>query len=144
MSINPVDIDDVMQGVMLKVYENLSSYNARYAFTTLIYTIARNHCLDTLRKERSKSRFEAGGNIEELESPYPDPEESLLESESGKEARLLISSLNGTDQQIAFLRFFEERSYRDISRVLGIPVGTLKYRVHSIRSMLEKGRENDE
>lgn len=144
MPIRPVDVDDVMQGVMLKVYENLCNYNARYAFTTWVYTIARNHCLDTMRKEQSRSRFEAGGNIPDIESPYPDPEEALLKSESGKEARLLISTLSRTDQQIAFLRFFEERSYREISRVLGIPTGTLKYRVHTIRRVLEKRREDNE
>ena len=141
MSIRPADVDDAVQEAMLKVYRNLKAYSVKYAVSTWIYSIARNHCLDMLRKERTQLKVVAESHREEYESPYRGPEETLILSERANQLNALIESLDQQDQQLVFLRFFEEMPYREISSVLSIPVGTLKYRIHSIRRKLRDRKE---
>lgn len=138
---DPEDVDDSVQEVMLKVFRNLRRYRPDYAVSTWIYTLARNYCLDYLRKVHVRLPLAVGIGEREIESPYPVPEAAALKSESIDFAKGLIDSLSGKDQQIAFLRFFEEMPYSRISSILDIPVGTLKYRVHQIRKILRGKRD---
>ncbi len=140
MLVQPEDVDDAVQEAMMKVYQHLAAYRPDCAVSTWIYTIARNHCLDRIRKERVRMRLVSGGDSGEIVSPYPTPEAAVLRSESASLAGALIESLSPEDQQIAFLRFFEEMPFKRISIVLGTPVGTLKYRVHRIRKELRERR----
>jgi RNA polymerase sigma factor (sigma-70 family) len=137
----PEDVDDAVQEAMLKAYHHLGRYRPDCAFSTWIYTIARNHCLDRLRKEQVRIRLTAHSHTPEFESPYPSPEASALRSESVRIAAALIKSLSSEDEQIALLRFFEEMPFNQISKVLGIPIGTLKYRIHHIRRKLRDKRD---
>lgn len=137
---HPDDIDDAVQEAMLKVYRYLDRYRPDRAFSTWIYSIARNHCLDQLRREAVKKRYTTGNIKDEFVSPYPTPEGMVLQSDMAKTARALIGSLSPENRQIAFLRFFEEMPYSHISKILGIPVGTLKYRIHQMREKLRERR----
>jgi RNA polymerase sigma-70 factor (ECF subfamily) len=141
MFAQPEDVDDAVQEAMLKAYHHLAAYRPNCAFSTWIYTIARNHCLDRLRKEHVRIRLTADRHTIEFESPYPSPEAAALRSESVNVAAALIKSLSSEDQQIAFLRFFEEMPFNQISKALGVPVGTLKYRIHHIRRKLRDKRD---
>ena len=141
MLILPEDIDDAVQDVMLKVYQHLGAYRPSRAFSTWIYAITRNHCFDRIRKERVRMRVAAGSDDYDFESPYPTPEVVALRSDSINLAKALIESLSPEDQQIAFLRFFEEMPFAQISKVLGAPVGTVKYRIHQIRRKLRERRD---
>ena len=137
---HPDDIDDAVQEAMIKVYRHLDRYRPDRAFSTWVYSITRNHCLDQLRREAVKMRYTLNDCKEEFVSPYPTPEVKALQSDMAETAKALIESLSPEHRQIAFLRFFEEMPYSHISKVLGIPVGTLKYRVHQIREKLRERR----
>ena len=134
------DVDDAIQEVMLKVYGNLTAYRPSHAVSTWIYTIARNHCLDRIRREQVRIRVVSGGGDLDFESPYPTPEDALLRSESRSLAKALVQSLSPEEQQLAFLRFYEEMPFKQISSVMGAPVGTLKYRIHVIRRKMRERR----
>ncbi|MBT3273117.1 MAG: sigma-70 family RNA polymerase sigma factor [Spirochaetales bacterium] len=136
------ELDDAVQEIMLKVFRRLPQYRPDYAVSTWMYAIARNHCLDLLRARYNKPQTTGETNLDSLPGMYPLPEEDLLKAESMSAADRLIRSLSPSDQQIALLRFYEEMPYRHISRVLNIPVGTLKYRVHRIRKNLQSERED--
>ena len=136
----PEDIEDAAQEAMLRAFRHLQRYRPERAFSTWIYTIARNYCLDQLRKKSARREVAVGDSITGFESPYPTPETALLRSETAGAVRALIESLSPDDRQIAFLRFYETMSFRQISEVLNIPVGTLKYRIHKMRGALRERR----
>ena len=135
--------EDLFQEIMLKVYQNLGKYNPIYSFNTWIYVIARNHCLNHLNKE---GRLSAGSRInvtEErpIETDCYNPEERMLYKELHQTIDATLGKLNDDNRQIAFLRFFEGMKNRDIARVMDIPTGTVKSRLHKIRQNLKAGLE---
>ena len=98
--------------------------------------------LDAIRSARRRVPVAANGEPDSVAGPYPSPEEEALHQERTSQVDELMGRLSPEDQQIAFLHFFEEMPYRRVSAVLGIPTGTLKYRVHRIRHQLREEREN--
>lgn len=133
--------EDIVQEIMVKIMINLHRYNPRCAFTTWIYSVARNHCRDWARKQRVRSRAATDFQVEEAPSRWAGPEQSLLLREEEAIAERFLDNLADGERQIAFLRFVEHQRYDDIGRILEIPPGTVRYRIHEIRRGLEDALE---
>jgi RNA polymerase sigma-70 factor (ECF subfamily) len=128
--------EDLVQEIMFKVFKNLKKYNPAYSFNTWIYSIARNHALDSLKKEMTIRKINSTAKIEEELSSHNyrhNPETILLEKELQTDISVYIDSLPEVEREISFLKFHEDLKYKDISRITGIPVGTIKYHVHNIK-----------
>ncbi len=135
-----VETEDVMQNIMLKVYNNLNSYNPLYSFNTWIYSIARNSAVDLLRKKSVLNNMLAAVKSEAVYISINDnktPEELLLKREVKTEIEEWIKKLPERERQISFLKFYEDLTYREISKIMDIPVGTIKYLVHNIKKKIE-------
>ena len=134
--------EDLFQEVMLKVYQNLDKYNPVYSFNTWIYTIARNHCLNYLNKRKLHTvnlDKEEANNFEPIN--LNSPETQSLNKELHQTIDNILSTFNEDNRQIAFLRFFEGMKNRDIARVMDIPTGTVKSRLHKIRTSIKNELE---
>jgi RNA polymerase sigma-70 factor (ECF subfamily) len=132
---NVSDAEDMLQEIMLKIYENLDRYSPEYALSTWIYTIARNHCRDSFRKRKIESVQIP--DEEELVSPAGSPEVYAVSNDLRERTERFLSRLPDTDREIAFFRFYEEMPYGEISGITGVPVGSLKSKVHDIRKKLK-------
>jgi len=134
--------EDLFQEVMLKVYQNLDKYNPVYSLNTWIYTIARNHCLNYLNKRKLYTvnlDKEEANNFEPIN--LNSPETQSLNKELHQTIDNILSTFNEDNRQIAFLRFFEGMKNRDIARVMDIPTGTVKSRLHKIRTSIKNELE---
>jgi RNA polymerase sigma-70 factor (ECF subfamily) len=129
------DAEDVFQEIMLKVFENIETFSPRYSFNTWIYSIARNHCINHLGKRKSPM---APGNPESLlpASDNISSEDKVLQKELHREIDRVLGTFSEDNQQIAFLRFFEGMKHREIARIMNIPTGTVKSRLHACRTQL--------
>ncbi len=139
--LSPSEEEDIAQDIMLKVYRNLHRYNPLYSFTTWIYRIARNHCLDVLRhsvKTRAIFRDTDADMAESHSSQGANPESDAIHRELRTIIEEGLRELRDADRQVAYLRFYEDMKYRDISKIMGIPSGTLKYRIHEIKEILKQ------
>ncbi len=139
------DAEDMVQETLFKVYRNRASYNGETAFSTWVYTIGRNTCIDFLRQARN--RYDAAEPVskepapgaEEFPDARPGPETLALRKEEGREIReAILDILSPADREILFLRMYKEMPYREISAMTGKPVGTIKYRFFEIRNLLKK------
>jgi RNA polymerase sigma-70 factor (ECF subfamily) len=139
-----IDEDDVVQEILYKVYAKLSSYSPRYSLSTWIYAIARNCCIDVVKRKRvmvacvddtfwDSHRVSAG-----IVGSETSPEASVEQQELKRYIAGFIEGLEQADKRITFLRFYEGLSYRDISTIVHVPVGTAKYRVHEIKNKLKR------
>ncbi|MBW7996369.1 MAG: sigma-70 family RNA polymerase sigma factor [Candidatus Glassbacteria bacterium] len=141
------EVEDITQEIMIRVYRNLHRYNPIFSFNGWIYTLARNYCIDHLRKTSAGNnpRNRADNvDLDTVESTMPDPEQLLIDDQQARFIGGFINSLEYRDRQAAFLRFYEGMSYKSIAGVLDIPVGTLKYRIHVIRQNLKSAmKERD-
>lgn len=130
------EADDLVQEIMFKAFRNIEKYNPLYSFDTWIYTIARNRCIDWVRKEGSRTPVAPLEDPGEVESGYGEPAAEMIGKELEGRIELFMESLEGGDKQLALLRFREQMGYKNISKVLDVPVGTLKSRVHKMKARL--------
>jgi len=131
------------------VYQARERYEAKAKFTTWLYKIATNLCLNKIREKKkfrtvslSKSISTEEGKeeelIEEIADPSPSPQEILEEREKNVLIRKAIDSLP-TKQRIAtILRTYEELSYKEISKILGCSVKSVERRLYWARANLKE------
>lgn len=135
--------EDVFQEVMFKIYRRLPEFNPMNSFKAWVYTIARNHSLDFIQKWEERMFANKGEPDGELRGS-DDPESRVMAGEAGRRIDAYLASLTSRDREIAFLRFYENLSYQQIGRVVGMKPGTLRARVchmrkdlaHELRSFL--------
>ena len=134
-----IETEDVVQEILLKVYNNLHRYNPLYSFNTWIYSITKNCVIDSFRKDSSLLKVLAAVKAEAGSRPFynESPEEMLIKLEVKAGLAECIESLPERERQISYLKFYEGLTYKEISKIVGIPVGTAKYLIHNIKKKVE-------
>ena len=136
---NVEQAEDVVQDTLIKLYTHASYYKNVAKFSTWIFTIAKNNALTELRKNKRKktdSLWTDDGQVIDINSK----EESL---DSKVQNEIAIDQLNKFLDEIpenfrmaVVLRDFQELSYEEISKILEIPIGTIKSRINRGRIQL--------
>lgn len=133
------DIEDVIQDVFLKTYQNMQSYNPAYRFSPWIYRIAHNAFVNVLRKHKHRT-FEFF-DFDTFVSPLSFSEPREVEAESAKLEKIIeehLSELAPKYREVIVLHYFEELSYDEIAEVLHIPIGTVGVRLRRARQQLKE------
>jgi len=139
---NAEDANDAAQETFVKAFTALDKYDHRFKFSSWLYRIATNHCVDTIRKRKgyTVSLEENEEEGKDLKSRLPDrnldPSESVHEGEREEIMRRAIGQLDPMYRAVILLRHDQDLSYEEIASVLGLPVGTVKVRVHRARQRL--------
>ena len=139
---NQSDAEDLTIEAFGKAFRNLDSYTPKYAFSTWLFTIATNNCVDFIRKKQmSPSPFEGTqDNIDivtiNIQSDLPDPEESLINSQKIDQLKDIINQLKPRYRELIQLRYYKEYSYEEISEELKIPLGTVKAELYRAKILL--------
>ncbi len=122
------DADDITQEVFIKLYRTMSDFRGESSLFTYLYKIAVNYSLNHLKKNRNK--FEKLKNIDEESYNIKDSSQGqdAVMAEKEREKLLKDAMLALPDQQRAVfsLRFYDELSYEEISKILGKSVGGMK------------------
>lgn len=136
---NVEQAEDVVQDTLIKLYTHASYYKKVAKFSTWIFTIAKNNALTELKKNKRKktdSLWTDDGQVIDINSK----EESL---DSKVQNEIAIDQLNKFLDEIpenfrmaVVLRDFQELSYEEISKILEIPIGTIKSRINRGRIQL--------
>jgi RNA polymerase sigma-70 factor, ECF subfamily len=142
------EAEDVVQDTFLRVYMNMDRYDENQKFSTWIYRIATNLCIDRLRKRKPNYSLDAEMPDGEgadwyslLPSNQDTPEEEIVLSETQDQIRKAISTLPEKYKSVVILRYLHDMSLQEIGDVLGMPVTTVKTRVHRGREYLRKKLE---
>jgi RNA polymerase sigma-70 factor (ECF subfamily) len=130
--------EDCAQEVFLRVYRARSSYTPDAAATTFLFRIARNYWIDVYRSRRSRPQeHEIEGPEDDserpllqLESAGPRPDEGAAASEDEVRLEAALQKLSEGQKQVIELAVRQQLRYEDVAAILGIPVGTVKSRVH--------------
>ncbi|WP_342563170.1 RNA polymerase sigma factor SigW [Paenibacillus sp. FSL R7-0345] len=142
---NRHEAEDIVQETFLRVYRNLDRYDDKQKFSTWIYRIGTNLCIDRLRKRKPTYSLDAEMNDQEgidgysmIPSTNVTPETELLLSETQRVIYEAIDSLPVKYRSVMILRYLQDLSLQEISDVLDMPVTTIKTRVHRGREFLRK------
>ncbi|WP_213278392.1 RNA polymerase sigma factor [Chryseobacterium indologenes] len=138
------DADEITVNVFSKVLSKLDMFDPHFQFKTWILTIAQNTVIDFWRK-KNRENEDAVENLDEVKNQYAkSPEELLISEEEQKKIIKTIESLDANYQDIIKLRFFEEKSIKEISEELGISVANTKVRVMRAKKVLAELLKNNE
>jgi RNA polymerase sigma-70 factor (ECF subfamily) len=143
---NKSDAEDLTIEAFGKAFKNIHQYTPNYAFSTWLFKIATNNCIDFIRK-RKANLVSIDQSIEDVEgvssSPASnlqsgglDPEETLIKEQNILLIKGLVSRLKPRYRKLIELRYFKEYSYEEISDELQLPLGTVKAQLFRARELL--------
>lgn len=142
---NREETRDLVQETFIKAFHSLESYNDTYAFSTWLYKIAFNNCIDAIRKKKLKTLsldkpiiLKEGEVTQEIRDDSLSPEKKYIFSERKNLIQDTIDTLPEKYRMVILLRHQEEKSYEEISQALKIPIGTVKARIFRAREILKK------
>jgi len=129
-----------------KAFNKLHLYTPIYTFSTWLFTVARNHCIDYLRKNKLSTisidkiilNSEGKATNLDLKSSDLNPEQKLERKQRIAMLRQVVDSLKPNYRTLVKLRYFKEMTYDEIAKKLDIPIGTVKAQLHRSREQLFK------
>lgn len=133
MLANEQDAFDASQEVFIKVYKNLDKFQENSSFSTWLYRITTNTCLDMIRKNKDKKNdisidsqveFEDGEASFQLEDKNADVEEEILKKERRQALYEAIQQLNDEHKKMIVLRELQGMSYQEIAEITGANIGS--------------------
>lgn len=143
MSGNEDDAFDLSQEAFLRAWRNLGSFQFESAFSTWLFRLTSNVCLDFLRARKRKATVsltvtddEDGETQLELRDPAKTPEEALLAAEDRRLLTQALNELPAVQRQILTMRAIDDLSYAQIAEILQIEEGTVKSRLSRARAAL--------
>lgn len=151
---NTDDAEDLTIEAFGKAFHRINQYSPDYAFSTWLFKIASNNCIDFIRKKRLQMTS-MDTTYESQDGEYTgmqvrtedlDPEEEAIKNQKVKMMRLLVEKLKPRYRVLVEKRYFEELSYEEIAEELDLPLGTVKAQLFRAReflaNMMEKTKDS--
>jgi len=142
------DAEEMAQEIFLKAYRALPRFERKSKFSTWLYSIATNHCLNQLESRRRRPRFqEIGGSeraqgnpsplVEAIVDPTPGPEQALEQDDMRRLVQRHLFDLTPEHRTVLVLRDIQGLAYGEIGELLGLAPGTVRSRLHRARMELK-------
>ena len=142
MTGSPDDAADLTQEAFLNAWRGLGKFNGQSAFSTWIYRLCSNACIDFLRREKRRSTLSmtVDGEDEERQAEVPDeryaPERAFEQKEAQQAVERGLAHLSAEHRQVLVYREMEGLSYGEIAQLTGLEEGTVKSRIARARIAL--------
>lgn len=136
---NEDDALEAAQDAFLAVWRGIGEFRADAAFSTWLYRLATNACLDLLRREKKRGGDVSLDDEEARLDPAdaaPQPEEAAIRADTQRMVREALYALPDDHRQVLLLRETEQLSYQEIADVTGLELGTVKSRINRARQAL--------
>lgn len=141
---NKDDAEDLTIEAFGKAFRRLEQYTPQFAFSTWLFKIASNNCIDFIRKKRIRAisldggfQSEDGDTIEiSVKDMVLDPAEALQKEERIKKMRDIVDRLKPRYKKLVEMRYFQEMAYEEIAEELNLPLGTVKAQLFRAREFL--------
>jgi len=140
---NKNDAEDLTIEAFGKAFKNLEQYTSDFAFSTWLFRIASNNCIDFLRKKRAVTvsideNFDTENNeyTYNIESKELNPEENFIKSQDSKRLAEIVQRMKPRYRELVELRYFKEYAYEEIAVHMNLPLGTVKAQLFRARELL--------
>ncbi|MEG1555668.1 MAG: sigma-70 family RNA polymerase sigma factor [Bacteroidales bacterium] len=147
---NPYDAEDLTIEAFGKAFKNLDKYTTDYAFSTWLFKIAINNCIDYMRRKNSSPQCvdqdlcNYENSLQDIANPYRQetPEDNYMEKQRVKIMHLAVDQLRPKYKMLIELRYYEELSYEEIAKELNISMANVKIQLYRAKDMLAAIMEN--
>lgn len=148
---NKDDADDLTIEAFGKAFKRLNQYTPTYAFSTWLFKIASNNCIDFIRRKKMTTfsidrtfENEEGGKMSiDIKAEGLNPEEDMVKKQKVKLMHDVVDKLKPRYRVLVELRYFEELSYEEIAERLELPIGTVKAQLFRAREFLANIMKNN-
>ncbi len=138
------DAEDLTIEAFAKAFRNLPKFNPEYTFSTWLFRIATNNCIDFIRKKKLNTMSIDGSfkddNGDDVGMDIKDnnlnPQEEAIKEEKIEIIKTIVTRLPNKYQVLVRMRYFQELSYEEIATELDAPLGTVKAQLHRARELL--------
>ena len=138
---NPADAEEAAQEAFLAAWQGLPFFRGDSSFSTWLYRLASNACVDVLRRE---GRHQAAASLDDEDATIDLPDGSLSPHDEAERSELRqqiedgLAALPPDYRQVLILRELHQRSYDEIADILSLDLGTVKSRINRGRKRLRK------
>ena len=141
---NVDDAEDLTIEAFAKAFRNLKKFNPEFTFSTWLFRIATNNCIDFIRKKKldtfsinSSYKDDNGDSMDiDIKDFNLNPQEETIKSEKINIIQAIVTKLPPKYQVLVRLRYFQELSYEEIATEIDAPLGTVKAQLHRARELL--------
>ncbi len=137
-------VKEMSHEIFIKAYEQLPSFENRSAFSSWLYRLAYNHCIDHVRKKQHRNRLFSEMPEEfdaDMTNSEPDPDSDMENNEKLSLLHQALEKINDSYSTPLLMKYRDGMSYEAISKTLNVPEGALKVRVHRARKELKQAME---
>lgn len=143
LNVDNQDMEDILQDVFIKIYRNINEYDDNLVFSSWVYRITHNHMIDWLRKNKRHVHIsiddEENKLIHILEDENTKIDNSVLQKKEDFDIlKKEISKLPQDYQEILILKFFEDKSYEEISDILKISISSVGVKINRAKKILKQ------
>ncbi len=125
---NDADAEDLLQEILLRLFVSITSFDGRSAFSTWLYRVVHNHCLNAMAK---KKRWLGRNEAMLVEPAYP---RSLPSQRRGR-AQQALDQLSEGDRTLLVMKYITELEIQEIAKILGLGIGAVKMRLLRAREL---------
>ncbi len=141
---NEVEAEDLTLETFGKAFRSLDKFSPPFAFSTWLFRIGTNNCIDFTRRQRVRAFFlrapltgsDDGALFLDLPDRSLNPQEAVIREERIRLMRTAVQGLPARYRQLVERRYFDERSYEELSIEYQKPLGTIKAQLHRARELL--------
>lgn len=141
---NVDDAEDLTIEAFAKAFKNLEKFDPKFTFSTWLFRVATNNCIDFIRKKKLETMSISSGYVDdsgsevamELKDFNPNPQEDVIKGQRMEIVKNIVDKLPARYKTLVQLRYFQELSYEEIATELNAPLGTVKAQLHRARELL--------
>lgn len=140
---NRDDAMDLTVETFGKAFENIEKYKPEFAFSTWLFRIATNNCIDFIRKKRlnvvslqSLSEDDTEDKHLQIASDTLNPEQTSIKKQESEKLKSIVEQLPQRYRTLIILRYYDEQSYEEIAQQLDLPLGTVKAQLFRARDLM--------
>lgn len=136
------DAEDILQEVFVSAYNALNHFSGDAAFSTWLYRITVNTCINYINKKKRRAWLQSPGTalmqVFERESDDKNPEQQLLQDERDRQIRRAIDSLSQKQRTAFVLQKYDELSQREIAAIMQISEGAVEQHLQRAKINLQQ------
>jgi len=146
MVYNPDDAEDLTQEAFAKAFTSLHKFDSKFAFSTWLFRMATNNCIDFIRKKKLLTYSIDQPVDEDSDRPFfidirdknYNPNEEMIHSERSQIIHEAVEKLPQRYKILVQMRYFDEKAYEELADELNLPLGTVKAQLHRARELLNE------
>ena len=135
---------EVAQEAFLRAYQNLHRYDSAKPFDLWVLAIARNLCLDLLRRRSRVHTQDVDEMHESLPSGERSQEEGVIAAEEHQSLESAMATLGSDDREVLALYYVQKRTTKEIAQVMGVAPGTIMARLFRAREKLRRQMKTED